>query len=176
MTVYRFGSFGTNCKCCKGWNQVLLFATNTAAYVWRFLLSGGYRSFWLYKSFRYKFIQSRCKNYFHVLGLKNEEYSPTIFKRKLYLKWTKFVQFHCFTEFVTKRLLSKRLCTEPTGFSPWIQYKKIVFPRRIKVKLYSTFRKPLVVLQEGVNSHRFFDPILKMKILWLNMKSTIWSK
>ena len=36
-----------------------------------------------YKSFRYKFIQSRCKK-FHVLGLKNEEYSPQMCN--LYLK------------------------------------------------------------------------------------------
>ena len=87
-----------------------------------------------------------------------------------------FVQFHCLTEFVTKRLLSKRLCTETTGFPPWIHYKKIVSPHRIKVKFYSTLRQPLVVLRAGVNSHWFFDPILKMKILWLNMKTTIWSK
>ena len=40
-----------------------------------------------YKSFRYKFIQSRCKK-FHVLGLKNEEYSPQMCK--LYFKWSKF--------------------------------------------------------------------------------------
>ena len=41
-----------------------------------------------YEPFRYKFIQSRCKQ-FHVLGLKNEEYSPKmllLFTRKLYLK------------------------------------------------------------------------------------------
>ena len=40
-----------------------------------------------YKSFPYKFIQSRCKQ-FHVLGLKNEEYSPQMCK--LYFKWSKF--------------------------------------------------------------------------------------
>ena len=32
-----------------------------------------------YRSFQYKFIQSRCKYYFQVQGLKNEEYSPKIF-------------------------------------------------------------------------------------------------
>ena len=40
-----------------------------------------------YKSFPYKFIQSRCKQ-FHVLGSKNEEYSPQMCK--LYFKWSKF--------------------------------------------------------------------------------------
>ena len=40
-----------------------------------------------FKSFLYKFIQSRCKK-FNVLGLKNEEYSPQMCK--LYLKWSKF--------------------------------------------------------------------------------------
>ena len=41
----------------------------------------------LTKSFRYKFIQSRCKK-FYVFGLKNEEHSPQMCK--LYLKWSKF--------------------------------------------------------------------------------------
>ena len=46
-----------------------------------------------YWSFRYKFIQSRCKQ-FHVLGLRNEGYlSKTwlVFTRKLYLKRTKLL-------------------------------------------------------------------------------------
>ena len=40
-----------------------------------------------YKSFRYKFIQLRCKQ-FHVLGLKNEGYSPQMCN--LYSHWSKF--------------------------------------------------------------------------------------
>ena len=52
-------------------------------------------------SLRYKFIRSRCRQ-FHVLGLKNEEYSTKmvfLFTRKLFLKWSYFLcsllQFHC---------------------------------------------------------------------------------
>ena len=70
---------------CGGGGGRGLFSTS---YCLKFGVTGRFltKSF-QYKSFRYKFIQSRCKK-FHVLGLKNEEYSPQMCK--LYLNWSKF--------------------------------------------------------------------------------------
>ena len=53
-----------------------------------------------------------------MLGLKNEEYSPKMFfllTRKLYLKLTKFLAI-LLLEFVSKGIVTKRLCIESTGF------------------------------------------------------------
>ena len=64
------------------------------------------------RPFRYKFIQSRCKE-IHALLLRNEEYLHKmffLFTRKLYFKWKKFLCI--FTSWV--RIEAN--CIETTGF------------------------------------------------------------